>query len=362
MAGQSLQEKDALKVAIVTDAWEPQVNGVVTTMKRIRDGLQERGYQVLMITPDQFRSVPCPGYKEIRLSVRPYRKVCRLIQQAKPDMIHIATEGPLGMAARRYCIKRGLPFASSMHTRFDDYIQMRWMIRKEWVLRYMRWFHNPAACTLVRTRTQLLEMARKGFSNLKVWPGAVDTDVFRPYSKDALALPRPISMYMGRVALEKSIDEFLDLDIPGSKVVIGGGPQLEKLKGQYPDAHFLGPRFGEELARLLSAADVFVFPSRTDTFGLVMLEAMACGVPVAAYPVPGPIDVVTGGTGALEEDLKTAVFKALGKESAACIELAGEYSWKRSIERFISAQLPFEWIGEVPLRKGYFCEAEELLT
>ena len=350
-----------MKIAIVTDAWEPQVNGVVTTMKYVRDDLQARGYQVLMITPDQFRSVPCPGYREIRLSVRPYRKICRIIQQAKPDMIHIATEGPLGIAARRFCIKHGLPFATSMHTRFAEYIRMRMLIRKEWTFRFLRWFHNPAACTLVRTRTQLLEMVRRGFTSLEVWPGAVDADVFRPYSKDALAFPRPISMYMGRDAVEKSIEDFLELDILGTKEVVGSGPQLETLKTQYPDAKFMGPKFGEELARLLSAADVFVFPSRRDTFGLVMLEAMACGVPVAAYPVPGPIDVVTGGTGALEEDLKKAVFKALAKESAACIELAGKYTWKRSIDRFISAQVAFEWIGEVPLRKGYFSEAEELL-
>ena len=350
-----------MKIAIVTDAWEPQVNGVVITLRRLREELRSRGYQVLMITPDQFRSVPCPGYKDIRLSIRPYKKVCRLIRESKPDMIHIATEGPLGLAARRFCIRHQLPFASSMHTRFAEYLRIRLLIRKRWTFRYLRWFHTPSNSTLVRTQTQVADLTKRGFKHLKVWPGAVDTDVFRPCSKDALAFPRPISMYVGRVAVEKGLEDFLGLDLPGTKVVIGDGPQLESLKKQYPDAQFLGLRLGLELVRLLSAADVFVFPSRTDTFGLVMIEAMACGVPVAAYPVPGPVDIVTPESGALDEDLKNAVFKALAKDSEACIERAGEYSWRRSTRSFMSAQVTFEWIGNVPLRKDYFLNVEQAM-
>lgn len=349
-----------MKIAIVTDAWEPQVNGVVTTLKHTRDNLLARGHEVVVIAPHQFRSVACPGYKEIRLCIMPYKKVCKLIDQSKPDAIHIATEGPLGLAARRYCIRNNIEFATSMHTRFAEYIRMRLLVRKDWVFTFLRWFHSPAINTLVRTRTQVEDLTQRGFKHLKVWPGAVDTDVFRPRSKDALAFPRPISMYMGRISVEKNLEDFLGLDIPGSKVVIGSGPALEKLESQYPEVHFLGPKFGDELAGLLSAADVFVFPSRTDTFGLVMLEAMACGVPVAAYPVPGPIDVVTNSTGALDEDLKRAVFNALARDSESCIELASEYSWRRSTDIFISHQVLFGWIGNGPLGKDLFSRQSDL--
>lgn len=330
-----------MKLLLVSDAWAPQVNGVVTTMRNTAEQLQQRGVEVITVTPDQFRSVPCPGYREIRLSLKPYARVADIMEKRQPDAIHIATEGPLGWAARRYCLRNRLPFASSLHTRFPEYLRMRAPIPLRLSYGFLRDFHAPAQVTLVRTRTQRQELADRGFRHLEVWPGAVDTVLFSPRGKGALQLPRPISLFMGRVAVEKGLPDFLKLELPGSKVVIGGGPDRYKLQRRYPDAHFLGPKFGTELSALLSAADVFVFPSRTDTFGLVMLEAMACGVPVAAFPVPGPLDVVQdGATGALHGDLKKAIFKALTLDGAAGVEFAREHSWSRSTDRFLSFQVP----------------------
>jgi glycosyltransferase involved in cell wall biosynthesis len=340
-AGAAPAPRRALRLVIVTDAWEPQVNGVVTTMRNTSRCLEEMGHHVTLITPQAFRSVPCPGYQEIRLSLFPGRNVARMMEQARPDAVHIVTEGPLGIAARAWCLRHDFPFATACHTQFPEYIRLRAPVPTSWSYAWLRRFHRPAHTTLVRSKTQRENLAARGFGHLRLWPGAVDTELFRPRGKDALDLPRPIALYMGRVAVEKGLESFLDLDLPGSKVVIGGGPDLERLESEYPAAHFLGPRFGLELARLLSAADVFVFPSRTDTFGLVMLEAMACGVPVAAFPVPGPLDVIRdGSTGALDEDLAAAVFRALGMDPSACVEFAEMYSWNRSTERFLAAQLP----------------------
>ena len=330
-----------MKLAIVTDAWAPQVSGVVTTMRNISDQIRALGHEVLMITPEGFRTMPCPGYAEIRLALKPKRRVIRMLEDFKPDSIHIATEGPLGHAARRWCLRNNFPFATSYHTQFPEYLRLRAPIPLRVSYAYLRRFHRPAHTTLVRTKTQKKLMKSHGFRHLKTWPGAVDTDLFRPRGREALSLPRPIAMYMGRVAIEKNIGAFLALDLPGSKVVVGGGPDLAKLSAQYPAAHFTGPHFGEELAGLLSAADVFVFPSRTDTLGLVMLEAMACGVPVAAFPVPGPQDVIKeGSTGAMDEDLASAVYRALSLDGEACIEFAQYHSWARSTERFLKHQRP----------------------
>jgi len=328
-----------MKVAIVTDAWEPQVNGVVTTMRNTRDHATKLGHQVQMITPDQFRSIPCPMYEEIRLSLKPYRKLAQMLDSGQPDVIHVATEGPLGAAVNKYCSRNGIPFTSSLHTRFPEYIRMHAPVPLNVSYYYLRNFHKAAQNTLVRTATQKKELEKRGFRNLRIWPGAVDTTLFTFRGKDALSLPRPISMYMGRVSVEKGLDDFLQLDLPGTKVIVGGGPDLERLKSRYPDAVFTGPKFGEELARTLSAADVFVFPSRTDTFGLCMLEAMACGVPVAAYPVPGPLDVVVNrSTGILDRDLKRAILQALTLDGDACIEFALEHSWENSTDRFLAFQ------------------------
>jgi glycosyltransferase involved in cell wall biosynthesis len=330
-----------LRIALVTDAWAPQVSGVVTTMANTARLLGEFGHEVRLVTPEGFRTLPCPGYAEIRLALKPKARVFRILETCRPDAIHIATEGPLGHAARRWCLRNRFPFATSYHTQFPEYIRLRAPIPVRATYAYLRRFHGPAHATLVRTKTQKGLLKARGFEHLKVWPGAVDTQVFRPRGKEALCLPRPIAMYMGRVAVEKGIDAFLDLELAGSKVVIGGGPDLDKLRQRFPAAHFLGPKFGEELAALLSAADVFVFPSRTDTLGLVMLEAMACGIPVAAFPVPGPLDVIReGSTGALDEDLAAAVYRALRLDSEACIEFAQHHSWQRSSERFLELQRP----------------------
>ena len=328
-----------MRLAIVTDAWAPQVSGVVTTMVNVSNLIRGMGHEVLMVTPDGFRTMPLPGYEEIRLAVKPGRRVFRTLEEYGPDSLHVATEGPLGHAARRWCLRNGLPFATSYHTQFPEYVRLRAPIPLRATYAYLRRFHGPAHTTLVRTKRQKDLMKAHGFSHLKVWPGAVDTALFHPRGKDALSLPRPIAMYMGRVAVEKNMNAFLDLELPGSKVVIGGGPDLDKLRAHYPATHFLGPKFGEDLAGHVSAADVFVFPSRTDTLGLVMLEAMACGIPVAAFPVPGPLDVIReGSTGAMDEDLAAAIYRALGLDGEACIEFAQYHSWQRSTLRFLKFQ------------------------
>ncbi len=331
-----------MNILLVTDAWAPQVNGVVRTLEKTRETLIALGHEIDVLTPSG-TTVPCPGYAEIRLTLRPARAVRAAFERGPFDAIHIATEGPIGLAARRWCIRQNLEFTTSYHTRFPEYLRMRAPVPLKFSYAYLRWFHGAATRTLVRTDTQKKLLAARGFNRLAVWPGGVDTALFRPRQRDALALPRPISLYLGRVSTEKNIESYLDLDLPGSKVVIGGGPALEQLKQKHPEVHFLGYRHGEELAALLSSADVFVFPSRTDTLGLVILEAMACGVPVAAYPVPGPQDLITdGGNGALDEDLRQAVFRALSVDGATCIEFASRFSWTRCTQRFVSLLEPLK--------------------
>lgn len=326
-----------MNILLVTDAWAPQVNGVVRTLEKTREELQRAGHRVEVLSPEGERTLPCPSYPEIRLTLRPAAITRRMFGNHDFDAVHIATEGPLGLAARRWCVRHDLAFTTSYHTRFPEYIRLRAPVPLRASYGYLRWFHGAAARTLVRTDTQRRLLAGRGFRNLSVWPGGVDTQLFRPREKDHLALPRPISMYMGRVAREKNIEAFLSLDLPGSKVVIGGGPAVDSLQRRYPDVHFRGFRHGEELARCLASADVFVFPSLTDTLGLVMLEAMACGVPVAAFPVPGPADlVVDGSNGALDTDLRQAVFRALALDPVACIEFAADHSWRRCSQRFLS--------------------------
>jgi len=332
-----------MNILLVTDAWKPQVNGVVRSLEKTSDTLTALGHNVTVLSPAAKRTLPCPSYPEIRLTLRPGKAVAESFRGRSFDAIHIATEGPLGLAARNWCMRRGLVFTSSYHTRFPEYLRLRAPIPLRLTYAYLRWFHNAARRTLVRTETQRRLLGERGFSNLGIWPGAVDTELFFPRGHDALALPRPISMYLGRVAPEKNIEAFLSLDVPGSKVVIGGGPSLEALKKKYPAVHFLGYREGDELAETLSAADVFVFPSLTDTLGLVMLEAMACGVPVAAFPVPGPQDLVTnGGNGALDEDLRAAFFRALSIDSSACVEFASRQSWENATRRFLAMLQPAE--------------------
>jgi len=326
-----------MKVAIVTDAWQPQVNGVVTTLTRTRDCIEDLGDEVVVVAPDQYVTVPCPTYPEIRLAVLPGRRLAATLEQAAPDAIHVATEGPLGMAARRYCVREGLRFTTSYHTQFPQYVRKRAPIPEAWSYAYLRRHHSHAHRTLVATEHQRRDLVAHGFANVVIWSRGVDAELFRPCGRDYFDLPPPIWVYVGRVAVEKNLEAYLGAELPGTKVVVGDGPDLGRLRRLYPTACFVGYRFGEELARCLSAADVFVFPSRTDTFGLVMLEAMACGTPVAAYPVTGPIDVVEHGrTGCLHDDLSVAALEALAISRDACRSAALERTWERATRQFLS--------------------------
>lgn len=325
-------------ILIVTDAWYPQVNGVVRTLEMTANQLRDWGHEVSFLTPQSFRTLPLPTYPDIRLALFPRRRVHRILDARAPDAVHIATEGPLGWAARAWCLQNDVDFTTSYHTQFPEYLKLRMPWLPLWLgYALFRRFHAPAKRTLVPTPTQQRRLQQHGFRNVVVWSRGVDTETFRPCSKQALAhLPRPVSLYLGRVSIEKNLDEFLRLPLPGSKVIIGDGPDLARLQRDYPDAHFLGYRFGEDLVQHLAAADVFVFPSRTDTFGLVLLEAMACGVPVAAYPVTGPVDVIRDGiTGALNEDLHAAVLAALAIDGRNSRAHAMRYSWEACTADFL---------------------------
>ncbi len=330
-----------MRIVIVTDAWAPQTNGVVTTLRQTVSCLQRLGHELLLVTPGMFRSIPCPTYPEIRLSLFPYRKLSAAITAFQPDAVHIATEGSLGFAARRYCVSRGLRFTTSYHTQFPQYLRSRFPIPTSLSYKALLWFHGAATHCMVSTQTVRAQLAERGFRNLVHWQRGVDTEIFRPMPKDFLQLPRPIAAYVGRVAIEKNIDAFLGMPWKGTKLVIGDGPELPRLKAQYPDAVYVGFRFGEDLARHLAASDVLVFPSLTDTFGLVNLEAMACGVPVAAFPVAGPIDVVEDGvTGALDQDLARAALRALTIDAKACRDRALRSGWESCSREFETNLVP----------------------
>jgi glycosyltransferase involved in cell wall biosynthesis len=325
-----------MKIVIATDAWSPQINGVVTTLGKMGEELTALGNEVKYITPEGFKTFPCPSYPSIRLAILPNSKVASILDEYKPDAIHIATEGPLGHAARKYCLKNKLKFTTSYHTQFPEYVRLRAPIPTSWTYTFLRQFHKKAERTMVPTPTQKQRLVDARFSDVVIWSRGVDTSLFFPRSKEFIEDPRPISMYMGRVAVEKNIEAFLDLDLPGTKYVVGDGPDLEELKKKYPEVKFTGFKTGEELATYLAAADVFVFPSLTDTYGLVMLEAMACGLPVAAFPVTGPIDVIVQGkTGVYDEDLKKATLQALELKPEDCIEFAKQNSWRNSAEMFL---------------------------
>lgn len=330
-----------MRIAIVTDAWSPQVNGVVRTLEATATCLDRLGHQVLPITPQTFRTVPCPTYPSIRLALWPGRGVSRMLDQFAPQAIHIATEGPLGHAARRYCGGRGLPFTTSFHTQFPEYLRLRAPVPLAWSYAYLRYFHGAAARTLVPTATQRDKLTARGFVNLHLWARGVDLNIFRADAPVAWDYPRPIAIYMGRIAVEKNLEAFLDLPGIATKIIIGDGPDLARLRSRYPHCHFLGARYGRELAQHLAGGDVFVFPSRTDTFGLVLLEAMACGLPVAAYPVQGPFDVVANGvSGVLDEDLGRAVNGALSLSRADCVAHAERFSWDTCSADFASYLAP----------------------
>lgn len=326
-----------MRILLVTDAWAPQVNGVVRTLERIKQECEALGHAVRVISPDQFRTVPCPTYPEIRLALRPGKSIGATLDQWRPDCVHIATEGPLGLAARRQCLRRGLAFTTSYHTRFAEYLNARAPIPLAVGYAWMRWFHGRSSGVMVATRTIRADLEARGFANLKDWSRGVDTELFRPDREPALALPRPVYLCVGRVAVEKNLDAFLSMPLAaGSKLVVGDGPQLAALRARYPDATFAGARFGEDLARHYVSADVFVFPSLTDTFGLVLLEALASGVPVAAHPVPGPLDVIGGsGCGVLDHDLARAAERALEIPRQHCRDHALRFSWRHCAEQFI---------------------------
>jgi glycosyltransferase involved in cell wall biosynthesis len=324
-----------MKVALVTDAWRPQTNGVVTTLTRTAEGLRELGHEVVMMTPEGLPTIPCPTYPEIRLALFQGRRVARWLREERPDALHVATEGPLGLAARNAALSQGLRFTTSYHTQFPQYLRARYPLPESCSYGVLRYFHSAAARTMVGTREVRRDLRRHGFKHLVYWGRGVDTTLFRPRPEARLPYPGPILIYVGRVAIEKSIEDFCRADVPGTKLVVGGGPALPDLERRYPGVVFTGFKYGEELASLLAGADCFVFPSRTDTFGLVMLEAMASGLPVAAYPVTGPIDVVREGeTGCLRPDLATAIEAALRLDPAKARAQALEYRWENATQQF----------------------------
>lgn len=327
-------------IAIVTDAWFPQVNGVVRTLSRTKEILESRGHRVEVMSPEGYRSIPCPTYPEIRLALFAGRAVKQRLTQLKPDAVHIATEGPLGLAARAWCERNQLPFTTSYHTRFPEYIRLRLPIPLHWSYAFLRWFHGPAHRMLVATQSMENELRERGFTNIGRWSRGVDLALFRPDANRTMPNP-PVLLYVGRVAPEKNIEAFLQVPCKGVKRVVGGGPQLDALKAQYPTVEFLGYQHGEELAATMRDADCFVFPSLTDTFGLVILEAMASGVPVAALPAPGPIDLIENGVnGWLSEDLGEAIAQALGVNRLHCRRFAESFSWDRCTDQFVSQLKP----------------------
>jgi glycosyltransferase involved in cell wall biosynthesis len=325
------------RILIATDAWRPQVNGVVRTLEKTGEELRLLGLEVVMLTPALFHTVPMPTYPEIRLVVAWPGTIAGEIDAAAPDHVHIATEGPLGFATRRWCRDRRRPFTTSFHTRFPEYVAARFPVPENVTYAVLRRFHNAGIGCMVSTESLERELAARGFRNLLRWSRGVDADLFRP-RPDAPDpdLPRPIFLYVGRVAVEKNLEAFLALDLPGSKVVVGEGPALTTLKSTHPRVRFEGALFGESLARVYAQADVFVFPSRTDTFGVVLLEALASGVPVAAFPVPGPADVIgDAGVGVLSEDLREAALAALRIPRDRCREFALARSWRAAARQFL---------------------------
>lgn len=345
-----------MKICLISDAWAPQVNGVVRTLMTTRTMLQAAGHHVLTVTPDRFVSIACPTYPEIRLALTSGRRVGALIEAFTPDAVHIATEGPLGWHARGWCVRRGMPFTTSFHTRFPDYAALRTRIDARHFWGLVTRFHRPASAILVPTPRIAVELAVHGLSQTQIWSRGVDCTTFdgRHPPLDAMAnLPRPIALSVGRVAVEKNLEAFLDADFDGSKVVVGDGPALELLRQRYPTATFLGALHGQTLARAYAGADVFAFPSRTDTFGLVMIEALASGTPIAAFPVGGPLDIIgTQGSGVVPEfkrrigavdvDFGTALKMALTARRDDCTAYARYFNWERCLGQFVDALQPAE--------------------
>ncbi|MDP1962950.1 MAG: glycosyltransferase family 1 protein [Reyranella sp.] len=347
-----------MRIAIVSDAWRPQINGVVRTIETVAQILGGEGHDVEVFGPDRFHTLPCPTYPEIRLSLFPSARLSHMLKLFAPDAIHVVTEGPLGWAARAFCRKRGIPFTSAYHTRFPEYVHARIRLPISWSYAFVRRFHAPSAGVLVVAQTIRDELAARGFKNLVPWSRGVDITAFKPRLGDGHEGERPIWLYAGRVAIEKNIKAFLDLDLPGTKWVVGGGPQLAELKRHYKGIEFFGSVGTKELSMRYAQADCFVFPSRTDTFGLVMVEALASGVPVAGYPVPGPLDVVTvPGVGAIDEDLRAASLAAVTGDPAACRRHAESFTWSRCAQQFLSNLRPIPLSVWQPLKRRVMPDA-----
>src|SRR5499426_615587 len=320
-----------MHLLIATEAWQPQVNGVVRTLGALSRRLRGFGATVSFLTPEGFPSFPVPTYPDLRCALPRRREIARRIEEAKPDVIHIATEGTIGHSVRSYCLREGRPFTTAYMTRFPEYVSARVPIPECWSYALLRRFHSAATVTMVSTTSLMAELTQRGFRNIGLWTRGVDTDLFKPAPAAVLDLPRPIFMSVGRIAVEKNLEAFLSLPLPGSKVVIGSGPQEAELRQRFPEAKFLGLLEGADLAAHMAAADVFVFPSQTDTFGIVQLEALACGAPVAAYPVTGPRDVVgSNPVGVLHDDLRQACLGALTVSRSACRAFALQHTWEMS--------------------------------
>jgi len=325
-----------MHILIVTDAWSPQVNGVVTTVKATVAELESLGHRVDLLTPEGFRTVPCPTYPEIRLSIAPGRRVARMIDALDPDAVHIVTEAPLGIAARRHLLRTGRPFTTAYHTQFPEYVYARCRLPVAISYAWLRRFHAPAFRCMVPTEAIHARLAARGFANLAYWSRGVDTELFQPAPHEPRSTERPIFLYAGRLAVEKTIEDFLKLDLPGTKWVVGDGPARAQLEARFPHAVFHGMRHGADLAYFYQQADAFVFPSRTDTFGLVLIEAMACGTPVAALPVTGPVDVVRSPeAGVLSTDLRDAALAALHLDRGTVRNYALQYSWSAATAQFV---------------------------
>lgn len=332
-----------MRLLVATDAWHPQVNGVVRSLSETANALNDLGVESEFLTPHQFRTLPLPTYPEIRVALATPSAAGAYLERVRPEAIHIATEGPVGMAMRRYCLRRKLSFTTSYHTRFPEYLRARFPVPLALSYAWLRRFHGAGSATLVSTEELRRELAGRGFTRLALWSRGVDTALFRPRAESVLDLPRPIFLHVGRLAVEKNVDEFLRLDLPGSKVLVGDGPERARLQAQYPQAVFLGTRTGEDLAAIYASCDAFVFPSLTDTFGMVVLEALASGLPVAAHPVPGPLETIgRSGAGVCDADLGRAALQALSIPRELCRRRAMNYTWRRSAQEFLAQLKPIE--------------------
>ncbi|MEM1287323.1 MAG: glycosyltransferase family 1 protein [Pseudomonadota bacterium] len=349
MSNQASSEAFPARALVVSDAWHPQINGVVRTLEGMVREAPKFGVDLQVLGPGRFRTIPMPSYPEIRLAVAQPRSIRRAIREYQPQAIHIATEGPLGTVARRFCLRHNLGFTTSYHTRFPEYLAARLPVPKRLSYAYMRRFHNAATACMVATPSLEADLQARGFNNLVRWSRGVDLKRYYPRADVELPYEKPIFTYVGRVAVEKNLEAFLDLDLPGTKLVVGGGPALDGLTARYQDAVFVGPKVGEELAEFYAGSDVFVFPSLTDTFGIVLLEAAASGLPVAAFPVTGPKDVITDDrVGVLSSDLKEACLAALNLDPQDCVQFAQDHSWESTAVAFFRYLYPLKADWTVP--------------